>query len=387
MSKDFKMLAKTFYGFEPVLAKELRNLGAKGVKEGVRNVSFIGDTGFMYKANLSLRTALRILKPIRQFRVRNEDELYDRIQQIKWENYLLPQNNFAVDAVVHSTRFNNSHYVALKVKDAIVDGFRRRYNSRPGVDTRHPDLLINIHIKEDQCIVSFDSSGGSLHRRGYRSSTNIAPINEVFAAGLILMSGYDGTQHFIDPMCGSGTLLIEAAMIATNIPPNLNRPEFGFEKWMDYDEDLFKTIYEAQMDKVRSIDKKIIGYDKAPSAIRKAKENINNAGLSDFIEVEQKDFFTSSKPVEGPTIVCFNPPYGERLKINVPEFYKKIGDTLKQGYPGTKAWFITSDFDTGLKSVGLRTSRKIKVFNGKLECRYVQYELYEGSKKAKKNHS
>jgi len=381
MEGNFKMLAKSLYGFESILAKELRNLGAQEIREGVRNVQFKGDKGFMYKANLALRTAIRILVPIHSFKVNNEDDLYNNLKKINWENYLDLDKTFAINSAVHSDNFTNSLYVSLKSKDAIVDFFRRKYQKRPNIDLKHPDILLNIHIQKDNCTVSLDSSGDSLHKRGYKTETNIAPINEVLAAGLVLLSGYDGTQHFIDPMCGSGTILIEAAMIANNIPVNINRPEFAFEKWNDFDEDLFEIIHDSLLKKVRNSDRKIIGFDKAPSAIRKAQNNVQNASLEEFISIERQNFFESDKPVDGPTIVLFNPPYGERLEINVPVFYKEIGDALKQSYPDTNAWFITSDFDKGLKSVGLRTSRKIKVFNGKLECRFVKYEMYKGSKK------
>ena len=377
------MLAKTLFGFEELLAKELRKLGAIDVKVGVRNVSFVGDNGFMYKANLALRTSVRILKPIKSFKVQSEDDLYRQLQHIKWETYLNVDGTFAIDAVTHSDNFTHSHYVALKSKDAIADYFRKQYGKRPNVDVRHPDLQINIHIQKEYCTVSLDSSGDSLHKRGYRSATNIAPINEVLAAGLVLLSGYDGSQHFIDPMCGSGTILIEAAMIANHIPANINRREFGFEKWNDFDEDLFDIIRNSLLKKVRESTSEIIGFDKAPSAVRKAQDNVKNAHLEDFIKIEQANFFRTEKEIEGKTIVLFNPPYGERLEIDVPVFYKEIGNTLKQGYPNTNAWLITSDFSRGLKNVGLRTSKKIKVYNGKLECRFVKYEMYEGSKKTK----
>jgi len=384
MNDNFKMLAKTMHGLEPVLAKELRNLGAINVKEGVRNVTFEGDTGFMYKANMTLRTAIRILKPFKTFNVRDEHDLYKQIQRIHWEDFLFTDKTFAINSTISSDNFTHSHYVSLKTKDAIVDYFRDRYGKRPSIDLDHADLFINIHIQRDTCTVSFDSSGDSLHKRGYRSSTNIAPINEVLAAGLVLLSGYDGTQHFIDPMCGSGTILIEAAMIALNVPPNLNRKEFGFEKWADFDADLFNKIQESVVKKIRETASEIIGYDKAPSAIRKAEENVENADLSEFIKIEKQDFFTSTKPVDGKTIVLFNPPYGERLEVDIPVFYGKIGDTLKKGYEDTDAWLITSDFSNGLKKVGLRTSKKIQLYNGNLECRFVKYEMYKGSRKAGK---
>lgn len=378
------MLAKTLFGFEELLAKELLTLGAREIKVGVRNVSFVGDKGFMYKANLALRTTVRILKPIMSFKVVSENDLYSQLQNIKWDDFLNVDGTFAVDAVANSDNFTHSHYLALKSKDAIADYFRSKFGKRPNVDIKHPDLQVNIHIQKDYCTVSIDSSGDSLHKRGYRSATNIAPINEVLAAGLVLLSGYDGTQNFIDPMCGSGTILIEAAMIANNIPANINRKEFGFEKWSDFDETLFNKIRNSLLNKVKDSHAVIIGYDKAPSAVRKATDNIENAHLEDFIKVKQADFFHSEKELEGKTILLFNPPYGERLEIDVPFFYKKIGDTLKRGYTNTNAWLITSDFTNGLKNVGLRTSKKIKLFNGKLECRFVKYEMYEGSRKAKK---
>lgn len=383
MEENFNMLAKTLYGFEPVLARELRHLGAQQVKEGIRNVKFKGDKGFMYKANLALRTAIKILVPIHSFNLENEHDLYNNLQKIRWEKYFNEKKSFAINSVIHSDNFTNSHYVSLKSKDAIVDYFRDKTGNRPNIDLKHPDVLFNIHIQKNLCTVSLDSSGESLHKRGYKSDTNIAPINEVLAAGLVLLSGYDGSQHFIDPMCGSGTLLIEAAMIANNIPVNINRLEFGFEKWKDFDQELFDVIHDSLLKKVQNSDKKIMGFDKISSAIRKAKNNVANASLEEFIDIEKQDFFESKKPVEGKTIVLFNPPYGERISVDIPVFYGKIGDTLKQNYPDTNAWFITSDFGSGLKSVGLRTSKKLKVFNGNLECRFVKYEMYSGTRKVK----
>ncbi len=376
------MVAKTFYGFEEILASELRKLGAQQVEIGNRMVSFYGDTGFMYKANLCLRTALKILKPIASKRIRNEKDLYDFIQSINWSSYLSHEDTFAIYATVNSTIFTHSRFISLKTKDAIVDKFRKEGGERPNVDTEYPDLTINIHIQQDLCTVSLDSSGGSLHHRGYRTITNIAPINEVLAAGLLLLSGWDGQSDFLDPMCGSGTLAIEAAMIACNIPANLNRKEFAFEKWLDWDMDLFEKIEEACLNKVRDFKYSIIGMDKAPSAVRKARTNVENANLSDYISIKEDNFFDTKKETENHLHMVFNPPYGERLQLNVEEFYAQIGDTLKQSYPGTNAWFITSNLE-GLKHVGLRPSRKIKVFNGKLESKLVKYEMYAGSKRTK----
>jgi len=385
MENNFKMVAKTLFGFEELLAKELRDLGALDVKIGVRNVSFEGDKGFMYKANLGLRTAIKILKPINSFRVNNEQDLYDRIYKMPWDEFMSENGSLAIDATVHSTVFTHSQYIALKTKDAIVDKFRNTTGTRPNVDLRFPDLKVNVHIDRQMCTVSLDSSGESLHRRGYKTATNIAPINEVLAAGLIMLSGWDGQSDFMDPMCGSGTLLIEAAMIACNIPPNLMRKEFAFERWQDWDVELFEKIEESLLKKTREFHHKMIGYDKAPSAVRKAQDNVKNAHLDEFITITQEDFFSTKKEGESHLHMLFNPPYGERLEVlDMESFYGDIGTTLKHGYPGTNAWFITSNLES-LKYVGLRPSRKIKLFNAKLESRLVKYEMYAGSKKAKKN--
>ncbi|WP_350285227.1 THUMP domain-containing protein [uncultured Croceitalea sp.] len=382
MERNFKMLAKTLYGFEPLLAKELRNLGASSVREGVRNVTFEGDTGFMYKANVSLRTALKVLKPIKSFKVFNEKQLYRHIYEIDWTEYFDANNTFAFDTTMNSEVFNNSLFVSQRAKDAVVDKFRAVERKRPSVNTSNPDVRINIHLFNNDCTVSLDSSGSSLHQRGYRIATNIAPINEVLAAGLLLQSGWDGRSDFLDPMCGSGTFLVEAAMIACNIPANINRQTYAFQQWKGFDSELFEKIVNSRLNQTRDFHHKIIGFDKAPSAVRKAQENIDNANLSDYITIERKDFFRTEKPVDTMLHMVFNPPYGERLNIDAEEFYAKIGDTLKNGYPGTNAWMITSNL-RALKNVGLRPSRKIKTFNGKLESRLVLYEMYEGSKKNK----
>lgn len=381
MEKNFKMVAKTLFGFEEILAKELRGLGASVIQEGIRSVTFEGDTGFMYKANLCLRTAIKIVKPIHSFQVRNENELYKKIYAMDWNEYLSPDHTFAIDTTVNSENFSHSLYISQKAKDAIVDKFRDTDGRRPNVDIKFPDVRLNIHIQKDMCNVALDTSGRSLHHRGYRTATNIAPINEVLAAGLLLLSGWDGQCHFLDPMCGSGTLLIEAAMIACNIPANINRKEFAFEKWDDFDKELFDKIVEVSLNKTREFNFKIVGYDKAPSAVRKAQDNIKNANLEDYIAVERKNFFDSEKFTENHLHMVFNPPYGERLDIEMEGFYADIGNTLKRQYPGTDAWFITSNLES-LKHVGLRPSRKIKVFNSHLESRLVKYVMYEGSKRA-----
>lgn len=382
MESNFKLLAKTLYGFEPLLAKELRNLGASNVREGNRMVTFEGDSGFLYKANLCLRTALKVYKPIHRFKIQNERQFYKQLYTIDWPSIFSSDKTFAFDSTVYSEMFKNSMFVSLKAKDALVDKFRATGQQRPNVDSRNADVRINVHVQDTLCTVSLDSSGSSLHQRGYKKAVNIAPINEVLAAGLLLLSGWDGRTNFLDPMCGSGTFLIEAAMIACNIPANINREAYAFMNWSDYDQELFQKIVDSSLKKTREFHHKILGYDKAPSAARKALENVEHANLEEYISIERKDFFRTEKPTEGPLHCVFNPPYGERLNVDVSSFYSKIGDTLKKGYPGTNAWFITSNLEA-LKFVGLRPSRKIKVFNGKLESRLVNYEMYEGSKKAK----
>ncbi|KDN56278.1 THUMP domain-containing class I SAM-dependent RNA methyltransferase [Flavobacterium seoulense] len=382
MEENFKMIAKTFFGFEEILATELRNLGAQNVEQGVRMVSFKGDKGFMYKANLSLRTALKILKPIYSFRANNEKALYKGVSSVNWSKFINANQTFVIDTTAHSEYFTHTEFISQKCKDAIVDQFRERTGQRPSIDKVHPDLRINIHIDKDQVSVALDTSGKPLNQRGYRSSTNIAPINEVLAAGILLLSGWDGQTDFLDPMCGSGTFLAEAAMIACNIPANINRKEFAFEKWKDWDNELFDKITDSLLSKVREFHHTIKGYDKAPSAVSKAKENIRNANLEEYVIIEGNNFFDTEKTSEGKLHIAFNPPYDERLDIHMEEFYKNIGDTLKQSYPGTNAWFITGNLEA-LKFVGLRPSRKIKLFNAGLEARLVKYEMYEGSKRTK----
>ena len=383
MEDNFKMVAKTLFGFEDLLEKELINLGAQKIKKGIRNVSFEGDKGFMYKCNIGLRTAIKILKPIHKFKVKDEKELYNKIKEISWEDYLDFSDSLAVGSTLSGGFFTHSQYISLKTKDAIVDRFRDKFGSRPNVDLRHPNLKINIHIDGNLCTVSLDSSGESLHKRGYKSATNIAPINEVLAAGLVMMSGWSGESNFMDPMCGSGTILIEAAMIACNIPPNLMRNEFGFEKWKDWDVDLYEKIEDSLLSKTKDFHYKISGFDKSPSAVKKAIENIKNANLEEFIKIKHEDFFKTQKGIDNELMIVFNPPYGERLDLDFKSFYNNIGNTLKHKYSGSTAWFITSNLEA-LKHVGLRPSKKIKLFNAKLESRFVKYDIYQGTRKIHK---
>ena len=383
MEENFKMVAKTFFGFEEILAKELLQLGAQQIKPGNRMVSFVGDLGFLYKANLCLRTALKILKPIHAARVQDEAALYQLFYDFAWEDYLDVDSKFVIDSVVHGTLFTHSQFASQKAKDGLVDQFRDRYSERQSVDLNRPDLRINLHLQEDFCTISLDSSGASLHHRGYRTATNIAPLNEVLAAGLIQLSGWKGNTDFLDPMCGSGTIVIEAAMFASNIPANINRKQFAFEKWTDWDADLFEKIQESQLTKIKNPGILIKGSDKAPSAIEKATINVDNANLSEFITLEKKDFFQIDKETSGPLHLLTNPPYGERLDGDVNALYQGIGDAFKQSFPNTQAWLISSNMEA-LKCVGLRPSRKIKLFNGKLESRLMFYPIYEGTKRVHK---
>jgi putative N6-adenine-specific DNA methylase len=381
---NFEMIAKTQLGLEDVLAQELTDLGAQDVTILNRAVSFVGDIGFMYKANLNLRTAIRILRPIYKFTARKDDELYEGAKKLDWSQYINVDDTIAVNAAVNSDFFNHSHYVALKVKDAIVDYFRDlTKGKRPNVDTKNPDVRINIHISNDKVNVSLDSSGDSLHKRGYRHATNIAPISEVLAAGMILLSDWDRESDFLDPMCGSGTLLIEAAMIASNIPPSLHRKNFGFMNWSNFDEQLWETIKKSSLAKVKDFKGKIVGCDRSFGSFRKAESNIKDAMLDDIIELKRANFFRQPHKFETTGTILFNPPYGERIEADMLELYSKIGDTFKNHYAGSTAWLITSDMEA-VNSINLKHTRRIKLFNGQLECRFLRYQMYEGTKKMHK---
>lgn len=378
----FKMVAKTFRGLETLLYKELQQLGATDLEVGNRMVEFTGNKEFMYRANFHLRTALRILKPIAEFKVVNDTQLYDKIQTIDWSTYFDLKKTFAVDSVIFSDHFSHSNYVSQRVKDAIVDQFREKFKKRPYVDTEDPDIQIGIHISHDLCTVSLDSSGESLHKRGYRQISNKAPLNEVLAAGMILLSGWDKKSPFIDPMCGSGTLVIEAALMANNIPPGIYRQKFGFETWEDFDNELLESIYEEDQEEP-STEVKILGSDMSEMAIRVANENITGAGLKRKIELKVEAIENFTPPISEGGVVITNPPYGERIKVReINDFYKSLGDSFKNKYKGFEIWLLSSNNDA-LKHVGLHPSNKVTLFNGALECKYLNYSIYEGSKKTK----
>jgi putative N6-adenine-specific DNA methylase len=379
MEKNFEIIAKTFMGLEPVLAKELRELGAEDVQEGRRMVSFRGDKEMMYRANFQLHTAIRILKPIRHFKACSADDVYNEILKVDWSQYLDEGKTFTVDAVVFSEEFRHSKFVSYKVKDAIVDQFREKTGKRPNISVANPDIRLNIHIAEDRCTLSLDSSGESLHRRGYRQESVEAPLNEVLAAGMILMTGWKGDTDFIDPMCGSGTLLIEAALIAHNMAPGLFRKAYAFEKWPDFDADLFDRIYNDDSQE-REFKHHIYGYDIDMKAVNTARLNVKATGLTSSITIEQQDFKDFKRPSEK-SIMVTNPPYGER--ISTPDLlgtYRMIGERLKHEFTGNDAW-ILSYREECFDQIGLKPSIKIPLFNGSLECEFRKYQLFDGKMK------
>ena len=379
---NLQIQIKTFFGLEQVLAEEVKKLGGKNVDVKNRAVTCEGDLGFLYKLNYSCRTALKILVPIMEFKAFNETKYYDKLYKFEWDQFLEPNQTFAIDATVNSERFSHSQFMTLKMKDAIVDYFQEKHKVRPNISKDYPDIKFHLHIDRELVTISLDSSGDPLFKRGYRKEQGEAPINEVLASGMLQLAGWDGKGNFLDPMCGSGTLLIEAAMIAMDLPAQTFRRNFAFQNWKNYDSELFKTIKEVRLNRVKEFTGKIVGYDIDYSALDAARANIESAEMEDVIEVRKQNFFDSEKDMF-PLLIVFNPPYDERISINDDDFYKKIGDTFKQHYPNTLAWLISADLDAP-KKIGLRPSRKIKLFNGKLETRFLQYEMYDGTKKVHK---
>ena len=379
MEQEFELIAKTFMGLEPVLAQELTQLGANNVQIGRRMVSFTGDKEMMYRANFQLHTAIRILKPIRHFKAGSADDVYEEVKKIDWSKYIEKGKTFSVDSVVYSDEFRNSRFVTYKVKDAIVDQFRENTGDRPNISVSNPDIRLNIHIAEDKATLSLDSSGESLHRRGYRQESVEAPLNEVLAAGMILMTGWKGDTDFIDPMCGSGTLLVEAALIAHNMSPGIFRKEFAFERWTDFDQDLFDQIYNDDSQE-REFKHQIYGYDVDIKAVNTARMNVRAAGLTSDITVEEADFKDFKRPTEKSILVC-NPPYGERISTpNLLGTYKMIGERLKHEFMGNDAW-ILSYREECFEQIGLKPSIKIPVYNGSLECEFRKYAIFDGKMK------
>ncbi|WP_187261435.1 THUMP domain-containing class I SAM-dependent RNA methyltransferase [Pontibacter beigongshangensis] len=379
---NFNIIATTLTGLEEVLAAELAALDMEFIKTGNRVVTCSGNLRQLYEANMWCRTAIRILRPIRNFKARDEKDLYQQVSKINWSDHLSLEQTFAIDAVVSHSTFEHSLFVAQLAKDAIVDQFRKVTGERPSVDRIRPDIRINLHMHENMVTLSLDSSGDSLHRRGYREQTNVAPLNEVLAAGIIGLSGWDKKSALVDPMCGSGTLLIEAAMLAQNLAPGLfRRDPFGFENWKDYNEDLFKMVWQTAEAKERQEPQAtIIGYDIDPDYVEAARVNIENAGLEKVIKVEQADFFQTKAPAEHGVLVV-NPPYNERIvSDDINLLYKQMGDTLKNNYQGFDAFILTGNLEAA-KNIGLRTTRRTPLYNGAIECRLLKYELYRGSRR------
>ena len=385
-NERFEMVAKTFQGLEEVLAEELRGLGALNVEPGKRMVSFEGDLEMLYRANLCCRTALRILKPIYKFIARNTDELYEYAKEFDWGSLMSPTSTFSIDTVAYSEEFSHSRFVTYRVKDAIVDWFKDRYGDdvRPGVRLQDADVMINVHIAGDRVTLSLDSSGESLHKRGYRVAQTEAPINEVLAAGIILRSGWRGDAPFVDPMCGSGTFLIEAALIAANINPGVYRKHFSFENWRDFDAELFDRLYNDDSQE-REFKYKIYGADISPKAVEIAQKNIRSAGVGRMIELETKPLsaWTEAPEVseEADPVLVTNPPYGERISAeDMDGLYELIGQKLKNVFKGYHAWIIGYK-EEYFHRIGLSPSEKIPVLNGALECQLREYIIFEGDYK------
>ena len=372
-----ELIAKTLQGLENVLAEELAALGADDIRTGRRMVSFSGDKEMMYRANFCLRTAIRILKPIKHFQAENADQVYEQIKDIAWEEYMQPASSFAVDAVVYSEAFRHSKFVAYRVKDAIVDYFREHSGKRPSVRLNNPDVQLNIHIAETECTLSLDSSGESLHRRGYRTEAVEAPLNEALAAGIILLTGWRGECDLIDPMCGSGTFPIEAALIAKNIAPGVFRQGYAFEKWNDFDAELLETIYNDDS-RERLFEHKIYAYDNNPKAIGIATRNIKAAGAGKDIVIRQQPFQQFTRPKEKAVLIT-NPPYGERISSNdLMGLYQTVGERLKHAFMGNTAW-ILSYHQECFDRIGLKAARRIPLLNGALPCELREYEIFDGS--------
>ena len=385
MKNEFQMLAKTFKGLEEVLAGELIELGANDVQIQRRAVSFTGDKRMLYTANFCLRTASRVLVPIATFKAKKTDDIYEQVKAIHWAEYMTTKTTFQIDATVYSDLFRHSQFITYRVKDAIVDWWMEHGGVRPNVQLTNPDLYLNVHIAGDVVTLSLDSSGESLHKRGYRVANTQAPINEALAAGMLLLAGWKGQSDFYDPMCGSGTLLIEAALIARNIAPGIYRKGFAFEKWANFDADLFEDVYNDDS-RERDFNHKIYGSDAGFYAVQAAIKNIQSANLQRDIEVKQIRVQElkagNGKGKMDGALVMMNPPYGERLSQDkdVLQLYQDIGTTLKHQFSGATAWIISSNAEA-LKCVGLRPAKRIHLMNGELDCLFNQYILFKGDRK------
>jgi putative N6-adenine-specific DNA methylase len=377
-----KLIAKTLYGLEKTLYDELVQLGAKNAQPVNRAVIFEGDQYLLYKANYNLRTAMSVLCQIAEFRISSSNDLYKNSLKVSWEKYLDPEHTFSVVPVINSPVFRHTGYAGLLLKDAIADWFREKTGKRPSVNASDPDIVFNLHISNDLVTISLDSSVVPLFKRGYRKEQGAAPINEILAAGIVLLSGWKAGTTLLDPMCGSGTIPIEAAMIATNTPPGKFRHFFGFQRWKDYDEDLFRRARNESESKTQIQVIQVLGSDISEEAVSMARANVESAGLSSIISISRNDF-SDLKASDNEGVIIMNPPYGQRIgTADNNNLYSMIGSTLKHNFPGYKAWLITSDKES-LKQVGLKPALKTTLFNGSLECALVKYELYQGSKKTR----
>ena len=379
----FPMVAKTLFGCEDILAEELTALGAQEITKLNRSVKFHGDKHLLYNANLRCRTATRILKPVHRFRATDANELYRNVRRIDWMKYINVRQTIAVDAVIVNSGFDNSLFVAQKTKDAIADYFRQKTGRRPSVDIKQPDIRINVYINQSECTLAIDSSGDPLFRRGYRAGGGKAPLSEVLAAGLVLQSGWDRESSFVDAMCGSGTIVIEAALIARHIAPGLTRRKFGFMNWPDYDKKMFDNIRsQARAEIIPRLDFEIAGSDIDPKQVDLARDNAERAGVDRDITFRQSPLIDLMPPPP-PGVLLINPPYGERLAVeDVNESYHLIGDAFKKNFTGYDAFVFTGNA-AAAKHIGLRTSRRIQLYNGPIECRLLKFEMYKGTRKIK----
>lgn len=372
---------KTLFGFEEVLKEELNELGYKDVKVLNRAVQIEGTWKDVYFLNLFSRCSISILVEIEKFFIRNEEDLYKKCMKIDWSKYFDVNKTFAVKGAVFSDLFTHTQYPFLVVKDAICDVFREKEGIRPDVNIKTPQILFDVYINKQNVIVSLNTSGAPLFQRGYRQAVGDAPLNEVAAAGLIRMSGWDRKSMFVDPFCGSGTLLIEAALLASGIPSNIERQHYAFKNFANYDAKVWEEIYENAPKRVSSLPCKIVGSDIDSEMVLKARRNLSGLPIGRFVEVENLSFEELINPVEAGVMVT-NPPYGERMGEDIEELYSKLGDWMKAELKGYTCWMISSS-EEGFKNVGLRPERKIKLFNGDLECSFRKYSIYDGSKKGK----
>jgi len=381
-NKDYRLIVKTLYGLEEILSKELLSLGGREIQKINRAVAVVGDLGFVYKINIALRTGLRVLLPLNEIQMETVDDYYDAVYEVPWEELFDEGKTFAVHVVGTNEELNHSSFAGLKAKDAIVDRFRDKLGVRPSVDKYEPEVPIHIHISRDTVRIYLDTSGESLHRRGYRLEAAKAPLNEVLAAGIILHSSWNGGMPVLDPMCGSGTFLVESALIAHNMPANIYRESFAFFNWKGFEEELFVKIREGLLSRAKDYDGKFFGRDIDVYSLDAAAANIERSMFEDAVRLKRADFFEADPPAEK-GLMLINPPYNVRIQADTHRMYRQMGDTLKEKYAGWEVYWITSDMEA-IKSIGLRPSRKWNLFNGELECKLLRFDMYEGTKKLHK---